>query len=215
MLEVAGARKSFGRRNLWHDLSFSVAAGQMLALVGPSGSGKSTLLNCVGLLEPLDGGRVEMDGRDLSRLGSRGRRHFRRDCLGYLFQNYALVENATVAGNLDIAVGPGRRRRRSYDEALERVGLAGRDHEPVHQLSGGEQQRVALARILVRQPTVVLADEPTGALDRDNAAVVIGLLRELSTEGCAVLIATHNSEVERSCDSTLDLGSRSFDVGPV
>jgi putative ABC transport system ATP-binding protein len=181
----------------------------MLALVGPSGAGKSTLLNCLGLLDRLDTGRIVVDGADITRLGSRDRRRFRRDRLGYLFQSYALIENATIEENLDVALGTGpfgrRRRRLSYADALGRVGLTGRGREPVYRLSGGEQQRVALARLLLRAPAVVLADEPTGALDPANAAMVIGVLREISTRGCAVVIATHNADVEKACDQRLDI----------
>lgn len=212
MIEVQGAAKAFGRRRLWSDLSFTVTAGQMLALVGPSGSGKSTLLNCIGLLETLDAGRIMVAGKEITRLRAGARRRFRRDVLGYLFQNYALIENASIDDNLNVAVGArggwGRDRWRPvYEEALERVGLSGRGRDMVYQLSGGEQQRVALARILVRKPKVILADEPTGALDRRNGELVVDLLRELSSQGCAVVIATHNSAVEARCDATLDVSA--------
>lgn len=213
MIEVQGVSKSFEERTLWRSLSFTVAPGEMLALVGPSGSGKSTLLNCIGLLESVDEGRIIVGDRDITRFNARARRRFRRDILGYLFQNYALVENASVSANLDIAVGASgvidRREKAAYESALERVGLGGRSKEMVYQLSGGEQQRVALARILLRRPSIVLADEPTGALDRDNASLVIDLLREMSLEGCTVVIATHNGEVENRCDATLVVGDGS------
>lgn len=127
--------------------------------------------------------------------------------LGYLFQNYALIENATVQANLDVALGGwrGRNNRKGYEAILERVGLAGRAKEKVYRLSGGEQQRVALARLLVKQPLVVLADEPTAALDGGNADMVIETLRDMATNGCAVVIATHNPRVERACDTTFKI----------
>lgn len=210
MIEINDATKAFGTRTLWSGLSCTVAAGEMMALIGPSGSGKSTLLNCIGLLERLDHGRIVVDGQEITRLRAGARRRFRRDILGYLFQSYALIENATINDNLDVAVGAGRltgrRNRADYAAALERVGLTGRGADMVYQLSGGEQQRVALARILIRRPGVILADEPTGALDHGNATMVIDLLRELSEGGCAVVIATHNKEVEARCDTTLDVG---------
>ncbi|MFE3741184.1 ATP-binding cassette domain-containing protein [Streptomyces sp. NPDC059134] len=212
MIDIAGLSKSFGTRVLWQDLTFTIEAGRMLALTGPSGSGKSTLLNCLGLLDTPTAGTIGHDGRDLTGLGARRTRVYRRDTLGYLFQNYALIDNATIADNLSIAVRPARRRGAartapSPAEALERVGLAGREKDVVHRLSGGEQQRVALARLIVKQPALVLADEPTGALDIDNTHMVIDTLRALADSGCAVVIATHDPVVRDLCDTVLDVGT--------
>lgn len=147
-----------------------------------------------------------VDGVDVTRLGPGGARRFRRDSLGYLFQGYALVENATARANLEIAVG-GRRRvpRAVLEAALERVGLGGRGEDPVYLLSGGEQQRVALARLLVRRPRLVLADEPTGSLDAENGRMVVDSLREMATDGCAVVVATHDAEVAAACSSVVAL----------
>ncbi|MFD0783805.1 ABC transporter ATP-binding protein [Micromonospora azadirachtae] len=208
MINVNDVAKSFGSRTLWSNLSFTVGAGQMVALVGASGSGKSTLLNCMGLLEPLDSGEIVVDGKDITTFRAGARRRFRRDTLGYLFQNYALIENATVAFNLAVAAAGGARRsrnREAFEVALQSVGLGGRGDDMVYRLSGGEQQRVALARLLVKKPTVVLADEPTGALDSDNATTVISALRRMAESGCAVVIATHSKHVESNCDSTVEL----------
>ncbi|MFF8567517.1 ABC transporter ATP-binding protein [Streptomyces albidoflavus] len=212
MIDLKGLSKSFGDRALWQELTFTVEPGRMLALTGPSGSGKSTLLNCLGLLDTPSAGTMVHDGRDLTRLSARKARAFRRDTLGYLFQNYALIDNATVAENLSVVLKPLRSRReqtasRTPTEALEQVGLSGRETEVVHRLSGGEQQRVALARLIVKQPALVLADEPTGALDLDNTHMVISTLRALAETGCAVVIATHDPAVRELCDSVLDVGS--------
>ncbi|WP_084961540.1 ATP-binding cassette domain-containing protein [Thermoactinospora rubra] len=205
MVSVVDVAKEFGSRVLWDGLGFDVEHGQMLALTGASGAGKTTLLNCLGLLETVDRGHIVIGGADVTRFGPRRARLFRRDQLGYLFQNYALIENATVADNLDVASRPGRGRRGGYEEALEQVGLAGRLKEKVFRLSGGEQQRVALARLIVKRPVVVLADEPTGALDEANADAVIKILRGMASQGCAVIIATHNPRVEAACDSVVHI----------
>ncbi|WP_019608503.1 ABC transporter ATP-binding protein [Nocardiopsis sp. CNS-639] len=205
MITVEKLTKSFSSRVLWQDLDLTVEAGRMLALVGASGSGKTTLLNCMGLLERPSAGRILFEGTDITRLGPGGQRRFRADRLGYLFQNYALVESVSVRANLDIVKRHGTRSRQAA--ALERVGLAGREQERVHRLSGGEQQRVALARVLVKQPSLVLADEPTGALDHDNGAMVVEVLRQLSREGCAVVIATHDDAVRNACDAAFDVGA--------
>ncbi|WP_017587796.1 ATP-binding cassette domain-containing protein [Nocardiopsis ganjiahuensis] len=206
MITLEHLSKSFGDRVLWEELDLTVEPGRMLALVGASGSGKTTLLNCMGLLERPGGGRILFEGTDLTRLGPGRRRRFRRDHLGYLFQNYALIENATVKANLDVA----RRRgtRPDHASALAGVGLAGRGRERVHHLSGGEQQRVALARLMVKQPSLVLADEPTGALDHANSTVVVDVLRRMSRRGCAVVVATHDPAVRDACDTAFDVGAR-------
>ncbi|MGH3376033.1 MAG: ABC transporter ATP-binding protein [Actinoallomurus sp.] len=210
MIEIEKLSKSFGTRTIWSGVTLALNPGDMLALVGPSGSGKSTLLNCLGLLETPSAGAIRYEGKDIVQFGERAKRRFRRDALGYLFQNYALIENATVAVNLEIVAKPRSplhrgRPRADTAEALERVGLAGREKEKVSRLSGGEQQRVALARLIVKQPALVLADEPTGALDHENTVMVVDTLREMSNAGCAVVIATHNDYVRDRSNTTFDV----------
>jgi putative ABC transport system ATP-binding protein len=197
--------KGYGSRTLWSGLDVTVASGSTLALTGASGSGKSTLLNCLGLLDAPDSGSIEVDGEELTRLRAHGRRRFRRDRLGYLFQSYALVDTATVEQNLAIALGERRGRSDRFERALDRVGLAGRGRERVARLSGGEQQRVALARLLVKSPTLVLADEPTGALDAENSETVLDVLTELAGHGASVVVATHDPGIASWCDERLHL----------
>lgn len=212
MIGIEKLSKSYGARTLWSGIDLTVHGGRILALTGPSGSGKSTLLNCLGLLDTATSGAVRHEGRDITRFGPRRARLFRRDVLGYLFQDYALIENATVAANLEVVAGPGRRARAAaraaVPGALDRVGLAGRAGERVARLSGGEQQRVALARLMVKRPSLVLADEPTGALDQENTTTVVKILRELADAGCAVVVATHDDYVRDACDTVYRLGSR-------
>ena len=210
MIDVAAAAKSFGDRHLWTGVDLAIEAGEMVALVGPSGSGKSTLLNCLGLLEPLDSGSILVEGQDVTRFSPGRARRFRRDRLGYLFQSYALIESASVRQNLDVVIGVGDRFRRGavrerQERALEAVGMAGRSATKVFTLSGGEQQRVALARLLVKQPAIILADEPTGALDDDNAAMVMQALRSFAERGSAVVVATHSDFVKDQSDRVLDV----------
>lgn len=207
MIQLCDAAKSFGPRLLWTEVTLSVGDGEMVALVGPSGSGKSTMLNCLGLLERLDAGGVLVDGTDVPR---RSARRFRRDRLGYLFQSYALIESATIRQNLDVVLRARDRLRRAdtrrrQAEALEAVGLEGREATPVFTLSGGEQQRVALARLVLKQPSVILADEPTGALDAANARMVVATLRSFADRGASVVVATHSDEVMESCDRVVDV----------
>lgn len=209
---VTGARKAFGPRVLWEDIDLAVAPGQLVALLGTSGSGKTTLLNAVGGLERLDRGTVHVAGRDVGRLRAGGRRRLRRDVLGFVFQNYALVENSTVRSNLAVVYprpGMARRVRADMEQALDRVGLPNFVDRRVSELSGGERQRVALARLLLKKPHVVLADEPTGSLDEENARIVIDLLRGMARDGAAVLVVTHDPAVAQASDQVVVLGATS------
>ncbi|MFJ7153283.1 ABC transporter ATP-binding protein [Streptomyces sp. NPDC100445] len=214
MIEISDLSKTFGTRTLWRNINLTISRGEMLALVGPSGSGKSTLLNCLGLLDKPTSGAIHYKGAEITGFSPRAIRRFRRDTLGYLFQSYALIENATVAENLEVAVKPRRwpstEGSKAITEALDRVGLAGREKQKIYHLSGGEQQRVALARLIVQQPSLVLADEPTGALDGDNTIMVVDTLREMSKAGCAVVIATHDEGVRDQCDTIFTLHKSSL-----
>lgn len=204
MLAIQGLKKSFGERVLWRDLALEVERGTMTALTGVSGAGKSTLLNCIGLLETPDEGSIRFDGKDILGLSGAAVRRFRRDTLGYLFQNYALVEDATVLENLEVALGR-RRAKENLADLMAQVGLTGHEHSRVATLSGGEQQRVALARVIGKQADLILADEPTGALDEENSEAVVGHLRRLADGGATVVIATHDPGVRDSCDQVVHL----------
>lgn len=196
-------------QNIWSGVNFTLDRGELVGLTGPSGSGKTTLLNCVDGLMKFTGGTLTADGTTLQPAPERARRKFRRDHLGYLFQNYALVDADTVESNIldPLRIVPRRSRpsRADVSEALDRVGLAGREREKVYRLSGGEQQRVALAALLVKKPRLILADEPTGALDAANGRMVMEVLRTLTDQGSVALVATHNAEVAAACDRVLDL----------
>ena len=227
-ITVVDTSKSFGRHSLWKDWSFSVPAGSMTAVTGPSGAGKTTLINCLGLLEDFSQGTLYYgdklvlevdsgsDGKSEKagktgaggKLSAQDRRAFFKDTLGFLFQNYGLVDSWTVRQNLEV---PLKMRKglshKDYPSAcravLKRVGLAGMEKEKIYTLSGGEQQRVALARLMLKKPTIILADEPTSSLDAANSRMVMEVLREFAEQGATVLISTHSQEVIDACDGTL------------
>lgn len=209
-VEAHGLGMRIGSRQIWEGLTFTLHPGTMTVLTGPSGCGKSTLLNCIGLLETPTAGTLTIDGTDTRKMKAHARRMFRLHKLGYMFQDYALIDNATVADNISLAqLGTPRRQRRSEAEAaLAYVGLSGRGKERIYTMSGGEQQRVALARLLVKKPGLILADEPTGALDEANALMVVNGLRQLANRGATVILATHSPQVAQSCDTVIDLGNQ-------
>ena len=176
---------------------------EFVVLLGPSGSGKTTLLNLIGGIEPATAGDIVVAGNDVTELDEEGRTAFRRDTVGFIFQFFNLVPTLTALENVELVAELGRGADRSA-EMLERVGLGDRmDHFPA-QLSGGEQQRVAVARALAGGPRVLLGDEPTGALDLETGRTVLSLLHELSHElDQTVLLVTHNASIARMADRVL------------
>jgi putative ABC transport system ATP-binding protein len=202
--------KAHAGQILWQGKTFAVKAGGSLAVTGPSGSGKTTLINCLGLLETPDSGDIEICGSQVISARRGARQELLRSKVGHLFQNYGLVESWTVEKNLTLAfIGRkvSRRTRRGLQAAaLTRVGLEGVGRRRVHSLSGGERQRAALARLILKRPLVILADEPTAALDEDNVRVVLSVLAELREKGAAVIVATHDPTVVDWCHEQLNLG---------
>jgi putative ABC transport system ATP-binding protein len=211
IVRVTDAGKKYGPRTVFTNISFDVAAGQVAVLTGTSGAGKSSLLNCVGLLDTLSHGSIALNGESVADIDGRRRTQLYRSTIGFLFQNYALIDDETVQGNLAVAwIGQksSRAERAEKDSrALEAVGLSStRLQSPIIELSGGEQQRVALARLIIRQPRLIIADEPTGALDRRSATTVLEILRGFANRRSAVLIASHDRQVIDTADVLVELG---------
>lgn len=187
-----------GGERLVHALrgvSLVIESGEFVAVTGVSGSGKSTLLNILGTLERAKNGRYLFDGQDISQLSDNRLAELRANRIGFVFQNFNLLDHLTVYDNIALGLRyqkiHGDARREKILDVMDRVGIAHRAHHLPRQLSGGQQQRCAIARAIAGSPAVLLADEPTGNLDSGNAAQVLGILEELNTQGTTVVIVTH------------------------
>jgi len=193
-----------------HELDLAVARAEFLALMGPSGSGKTTLLNLISGIDSPTGGTLEIDGRDITTLNRRDLTRWRAANVGYIFQLYHLIPVLTALENVELPllITPmsRRERRERAEAALAMVDLADRMHHTPSELSGGQEQRVAIARALVADPPLLVADEPTGDLDRENASRILDLLQRLAREhGKTIVMVTHDAKAAAAADRTLHL----------
>jgi len=202
VLSVRQVAKRFGSRIVFDGVSLELAAGEYVAIVGDSGIGKSTLLNVIAGLEPVDSGKVFFQSTEITALDDDALTLLRRDHFGFVFQAFHVLPQLTVEQNVALPLLlRGTRSPEKARAAIASVGLAGREASPPRELSGGELQRVAIARALVGEPKLVLADEPTGNLDPENARQVLGLLRTaVKTRGAAAILATHSEQAAAGCD---------------
>jgi putative ABC transport system ATP-binding protein len=202
VLRLTSVNKRFGTRTVLNAVSLEVAAGEYVAVLGDSGIGKSTLLNVIAGLEPIDSGAIVFQGRDVTKLDDDALALLRRDYFGFVFQAFHILPHLTVEENVALPLLlRGIRDRAKARVLLAAVGLQGRGTSPPRELSGGELQRVAIARALVGDPKLVLADEPTGNLDPENARQVLELLRvQVRDRGAAAILATHSRAAAAGCD---------------
>lgn len=197
-------------------IDLEIEAGEYLAITGPSGCGKSTLLGILGLLDAPSSGEYWFDGQDVARWSERQLNTLRRGRIGFVFQSFNLIDDLSVADNIALALEygelPARERRARVAEVMERLGLTHRAGHRPSQLSGGQQQRVAIARAIAARPALLLADEPTGNLDRDTAATVFDLmLQQAQGIGTAFILVTHDRELASRCQSVRQLVAGRFE----
>ena len=209
MIKIEHLAKSFGERTVFQDINLQFEAGKVYSLIGNSGCGKTTLLNILAKLEPYDKGSISYRGQELKQIKSH---HFFKNELGYLFQNFGLLENETVAANLELGlIGQKltkQEKKQREEEVLEKVGL---DYltlgQKVYELSGGEAQRIALAKVILKDPPLILADELTAALDPETSQEIMNLLLSLKKPYRLMIIATHNPAIWEKADEVIQLNA--------
>ena len=209
MIKIEHLAKSFGERTVFQDINLQFTAGKVYALIGNSGCGKTTLLNILAKLEPYDKGSISYRGQELKQIKPH---HFFKNELGYLFQNFGLLENETVAANLELGlIGQKltkQEKKQREEEVLEKVGL---DYltldQKIYELSGGEAQRVALAKVILKDPPLILADELTAALDPETSQEIMNLLLSLKKPDRLMIIATHNPAIWEKADEVIRLNT--------
>lgn len=210
MLRVSKIEKSYGASKVLRGIDFRMEEGERVAIMGPSGSGKSTLLNCIGGIDRPDNGEILFEGQSLTRLSEQELCELRRNKISTIFQFFHLLPTLTARENIEFPMllnsVSAKERNQKVDELLNAVKIQHRACAFPHELSGGEKQRVAIARSLSMRPKLILADEPTGNLDSKNTDSVLELIEKLSKQhGIAMLLVTHNEEVTRICDQTITM----------
>lgn len=202
MIDIQGLSKKFNENKLFDNFSLTIDDGDFICISGDSGKGKTTLLNMIGHIEPYDSGKILIDGKEIQ--SNKELLTFFREEVGFVFQNYVLVEDKTIEQNLDLIRKPDRTGR-SIEEVLSLLGLKEKQNSKVYTLSGGEQQRVAMARLYLKKCKYILADEPTGSLDRKNSDIIIKILEDLNKHGKTVIIVTHDDYIKNRVTRRVEL----------
>lgn len=209
MISIVNLYKKIGSKEVFNNFSLDIAKGELVAIVGPSGSGKTTLLNIMGLIEDEFSGTYSFEGNNNIKINSGKSQKIIREKISYLFQNFALIDNETVKYNLLLALKyvncDKKEKIQKIKIVLEQLGLEEKLDSKVSELSGGEQQRIAVARVILKPSCLVLADEPTGSLDTTNRDNIIQLLKQMNQNGKTIVIVTHDVEVANTCDRIINL----------
>lgn len=190
-------------KKIFSDVSFSMKSGQMIAITGASGCGKTTLLNCIGLIQPISKGSILINGSKTDKWNDTKKTRFWNDNATFIYQDYGIIEDECVAYN--ITLNKSKMRSGEVKDILRRVGLPGREKDMAMVLSGGEKQRIGIARALFKRAQIIYADEPTASLDASNRKSVVELLRQCAKQGAIVILATHDERLAAECDKVIDM----------
>lgn len=193
-------------KQIFSNISYNMKSGEMIALTGRSGCGKTTLLNCLGLIQSVEKGTIIIDGTDTSEWNDKNKTQFWKNYATFIYQDYGIIEDESVAYN--ITLDKSKMKSAKVESILERVGMKGRAKEQAIVLSGGEKQRIGIARAIFKKATIIYADEPTASLDSVNRQIVIDLLKECASNGAIVILATHDERLVSECDSVIDMQKR-------
>lgn len=207
IINLSNINKEYKGKSVFKNFNLDVEQGEFLVVTGKSGSGKTTLLNIVGLLESPDKGTVRILDTQNPNINKKNGRLLIKDHIGYLFQNFALVENYTARKNIELVC---KLKKENFDnEKIQRIifdlGINDLVNKKIYQLSGGEQQRVALARLFIKEPTILLADEPTASLDPENAEIVLDAITNLNNRGATVILVTHNPDIIKHASRSIKI----------
>ena len=204
IVQLSNIEKSYDETKVLTGVDLDIEEGELIVLLGPSGSGKTTLLNIIAGIDSANNGEVIVAGNDLSKMNDLELTNYRRDTVGYIFQFYNLLPNLTVLENAALGLELKGESLDGAKEILQRVGLGDKSHRFPAQLSGGEQQRVAISRAMAKNPALIVADEPTGNLDRNNSASVRAMFKDISKES-TIIIATHDNDYLEIADKAYEL----------
>ena len=209
MIKIKNLSKFYGRGDnrieALKDINLTIEEGSLVCLLGPSGSGKSTLLNIIGGIEDIDQGSVMVDGKSLETMSKKDLSLYRRECVGFVFQFYNLVSNLNVKENIEVGAYLSKAPL-DVDEIIKSLGLEDQKKKYPNQISGGQAQRTSIGRAMVKNPSILICDEPTGALDYESAKWVLALIEKLKYEyKPIIIIATHNVQIAKMCDITISL----------
>lgn len=209
IIEITNLEKKYEGETVLKNINLTVEQGEFICIHGKSGCGKSTLLNIIGLIEKFDSGSLKLFGKEIRNRSEFLKKNLIRYKIGYLFQNYALIDESTVKTNLLVGLKYTKysesEKKKLIADALGKVGLSGFEDKCIYKLSGGEQQRVAIARIMLKPSELILADEPTGSLDPANRETVLELIRKINSEGKTVLMVSHDDHVVNTADRVIEL----------
>lgn len=204
-IEIKGLSKSYGRLKIYENLNLNLEGGKMIVLYGQSGCGKTTLLNMIGLIEDYQDGKILYDGEEIR--SSKKKRKMLRDKFGFIFQDFGLIENESIINNLKVVykVSKMKNAASQAEEVLKQMNLNVNLKRKIYELSGGEQQRVAIAKAILKDAQIILADEPTASLDEDNKMQVLSWLKAFAAQGKNVIVVSHDAGVRELADEVINL----------